>query len=281
MHHLISNHKRHSKRRTKRRVGLDELARVISLLLGHPFPDSNDLYVIPEDENQDQEDDLRHPLHRRGRNVESRAETAQSKKSNLSFQSTDIPEVMAVPPQSRENHRSGLSEHGQIGSLHRSLHPNTEEMDRLEIDDTRPTFSHLRSSFNEEIRPGLSRNGKGQGLLRPKLKKQVGKSGGHSDVSASIDRPIRGSSDSPVPMHMKGKSTAAEVLAEYGVNFSQNAIQISRSYRASKLEAMKETPDLPQIAPISLAQILSKAKPKKQSLSPIQASPQRGVYAKS
>jgi hypothetical protein len=71
------------------------------------------------------------------------------------------------------------------------------------------------------------------------------------------------------------RGNAAEVLAEYGVNLSQDSInpaQMKRSYRSPKLQALKQAPDLPKVAPISLADILSKAKAKKQALAPLQGS---------
>ena len=281
MQHLISNYKRHNKRRTKRRVGLEELQRVIALLLGHPFPETNDLYVIPEDENQAYEDDIQAKIIVKGREAGSRSETAHSRRSNATFLSSDIPDEASMPAPSRDSHRTGGSvlrdqtqgdkKRGEVGKTR----PKGMEMDRIEVEDTRPVFGHFGSSFLQEgkaIKPGKDT------VLRSKLRPNV--RGSYSDKKAlsTNERPYRGSSDSPTPMLERRRGNAAEMLAEYGVNLSQDSInpaQMKRSYRSPKLQALKQAPDLPKVAPISLAEIMSKTKAKKQALAPLQGSPSK------
>jgi hypothetical protein len=147
-------------------------------------------------------------------------------------------------------------------------------MDQIEVEDTRPVFGHFGSSVLQEgkaIKPGKDT------VLRSKLRPNARGSINYSDKKAQStdERPYRGSSDSPTPMLDRRRGNAAEVLAEYGVNLSQDSInpaQMKRSYRSPKLQALKQAPDLPKVAPISLADILSKAKAKKQALAPLQGS---------
>lgn len=274
MQHLISNYKRHSKRRTKRRVGLEELQRVISLLLGHPFPDTKDLYVIPEDENQACEDDFQPKVLVKGRDAGSRTETAQSRRSNISFLSSDIPDEASMPAPSREGRRTGGSVLRDQTAEKKGLEGGkAREMDQVEVEDSRPTFRHFGSSFLVVPQEGkLTKSGKDT-VLRTKLKPTVRNS--REKKSQFVDdRPYRGSSDSPTPTIERNRSNAAEVLAEYGVNLSQDSInpaQLKRSYRSPKLQALKGAPDMPKVAPISLADIMSKAKAKKQALAPLPA----------
>lgn len=239
------------------------------------------MYVIPEDENQAYEDDFQPKMQGKGREAGSRTETAQSRRSNLTFLSSDIPDEASMPAPSREGRRTGGSVLGdqQAGRKRQEggkARPDGREMDQVEVEDSRPTFRHFGSAFVVVPHEGkLTKSGK-DSILRTKLKPAARNSRtyGEKKSNSTDDRPYRGSSDSPVPTAERGRGSAAEVLAEYGVNLSQDSInpaQLKRSYRSPKLQALKGAPDMPKVAPISLVDIMSKAKAKKLALAPLPA----------